>query len=206
VEITKLADVVAFVLPGYLATEFYGLFVRTKKRDDFERLAVSLFFSLTAYSLACAIMWGVHRSDWRTRVSVSINNWCFVLWIFLIAILLGGTWAAISRWRPISVVLRAVNVYHSHHPNVWNMLWEGRRDAWVIVQLDDGTECRGAVRFFTNDPNETTHELWLHPVLIPGDNGSYVENPGLGVYIPGNRIVSVSTYRAEDQPAPNPEG
>jgi len=198
VDVGDIAQIVAFVLPGYLAAQVSDLVVRTKKRDDFERLAVSLFFSLVAYVLVCGAVWFWHRDDWFLRRDICVENWPFVAAVLLVAVLIGGMWGSVGRSRRLTEKLREFGIFYSHYPNVWNSLWESQYQALVIARLDDGTEFRGVLRRFSNDPNQELQELWLRPVYVCDETGEYREEEGLSVYIPANRLVSLSAYRDED--------
>jgi len=202
-EIGDIARLVAYVLPGYVATEFRNLLVRTKKRNDFERLASSLFLSLVAYVLAVAVARLTHRTDWQSHTTINLTNWWFVGLLFTFALSLGYVLARFATCRALQRWLYKHHVDLTEYPNVWNEIWHCEGGApWALVRMKDGSTVFGAVRAYSAEADDPQRELWLFPVREIGEEGT-TEIPGLSVYIPGDQIASISAYRPGDQP---PEG
>jgi len=201
-QIGDIARLVAFVLPGYVAIELRNFLVRTKKRDNFERLASSLFISLIAYTLAACVMRLAYRDDWKSRTTICLANWFFVGVIFFFAILLGYAIARLTTCRRLQDYLYKHHVDLTQYPNVWNEIWHSERGApWAIVRMRDGSECLGAIRAYSVDPDDPYRELWLNPVAKRADPEAEPRIvPGLSLYVPGDQISSVSVYRPDDQP------
>jgi len=201
-QIGNVAELVLFILPGYLATQLRDFLIRTRKPDNFERFAWSLFLSLVAYLPTTQVMKWAYGGGWRQRTNVSLDNLLFIIVLFGFAMATGYVAARLNTSRRLQGVLRRWHVDTSEHPNVWNEIWQCERGApWVIVRLKDGGECFGALRRYSVDPNDSYRELWLFPVAESADPDQEPKTvPGLSVYIPGDQIVSVSAYRPDDQP------
>jgi hypothetical protein len=199
-EIGDIARLVAYVLPGYLATELRNLLVRTKKRNDFERLASCLFLSLVSYVLAAAGVWLAYGDQWALHTTVSLQNWCFVLLLFVFAALLGYAVARLTTWHGLQRWLYKHHVDLTEYPNVWNEIWHCEEGApWVLVRMKDGSTVFGAVKAYSADADDTQRELWLFPVRDLDEDGT-AEIAGLSVYVPGDQIASISAYRPGDKP------
>jgi hypothetical protein len=200
--VDSVAGAVAFVLPGYLAMELCRLLLRAKKRDDFERLAYSLFFSLVAYLLAGSATRAIRQhADWQSSTIVSLENWLFVGLLFVSALLLGYGVARVIAWQRLQEWLRARHLDISEHASVWNEIWHCEEGApWVIVRMKDGSECYGQLRAYTADPDDARREIWLHPVADTADPEQQPEVvPGLSIYVPGDQVISISAYRVEEE-------
>jgi len=194
-----IASAVAFLLPGYVATELRNALVRTKKRDNFERAASSLLLSLLAYLLAGCVVRVAYRETWLEHATISLSGWLFVAAMFAFAVGLGYLMARLMTWKNLQKWLYQHHVDFSQYPNVWNEMWHCEAQApWVVVQMKDGAQVFGAVRAYTADPDETRRELWLWPVLDLTDP-ERKEIPGLSVYIPWEQIACVSVYRPDDR-------
>jgi hypothetical protein len=204
IEVGDVARVVAFVLPGYVASRFYSLQVWTKKRNDLEFLASSLLTSLAAYGIAAASIYSLNHEDWRLHSQVSLENWEFVVGLYLVAAAIGIALGQVVRSRLLRILLGLVGVDWGEHPSVWNEVWQAEGGAmWVLVRLKDGSTAYGALRGYTGDPDETRRELWLHPVYELDEDDPEADPqlvPGLSLYVPGDQIVTVSAYRPQDAP------
>lgn len=205
-DVGDIARIVAYILPGYVANVVRSFFVRDKKRDNFDKLASCLLLSLAAYAIGVGIFFLAYRADWSGRISVCRDNWFFILLLFLIAVLIGYGWARLTTWKRLQLRLYKHKVDYTEFPNVWNEVWHSEEKApWVIAQLKDGSEFFGAVRAYTNDPDEAKRELWLFPVW---DGTNPQENQivnGLSVYIPGDQVKFISVYKPEHRAPANDE-
>jgi hypothetical protein len=199
-EIGDIARLVAYVLPGYAATELRNLLVRTKKRNDFERLASCLLLSLVAYALAVGVAHLRYGAGSVQHTTVSLENWQFVGLLFVFALSLGYILARLTTCRSLQRWLRRHHVDLTEYPSVWNEIWHCETGApWVLVRMKDESTVFGAVRAYSAGADDTQHELWLFPVRQTSGDGSE-EIPGLSVYVPGDQIASISAYRPDDQP------
>ncbi len=192
-----LSDIVAFVLPGYVGMRVYTFLVRTRKRDDFERIAVSLLFSLGAYLLLTLAF----PDSW---CKVDTSHWWFVLLLFLIASLFGYGLARLATWPWLREWLQDHKVDYSPHPSVWHEIWQcPQQGPWARVRLKDGSEYYGQVHKYSTDPDQETAELWLYPVAEineeESESAQETEGPeiieGVSVYLAGDEITSIEAYR-----------
>jgi len=199
-DVSKVAELVTFILPGYVAIQLRDFLVRSKKRDNFERFATSLLISLGAYVCAQGVVFAIHRGGWREHTTVRLENLPFLLLVFALAAGAGYVNARLimSIWLQQRLYRHGLDL--GEHPNVWNEIWNCPNEApWVLVRMKDGAECWGKVRAYSVDPNDHERELWLNPVA-QATNGepALQEIPGLSVYIPGDQIACVSAYRPQD--------
>jgi len=214
VSVESLASIVAFVLPGYGGMRLYEFFVRTKKRNDFERLATSLTLSLASYVAVAGLLLGVTATVRRygipcaeLEIPTSVNlgdwgDWIFVALLFITASLLGLGFSCVARIRSLRLWLREGGLDYSPYPNVWNEMWHcEERAPWAVVKLRDGTSYYGQVHKYSNDPDQDLKELWLFPVATQPEH-AYQESEvidGISVYIPGDDIAAVEAFRVPDE-------
>jgi hypothetical protein len=204
-DIGDIARLIAYVLPGYAATELRNLLVRSKRRNDFERLASCLLLSLVSYALAVGVVGIIYGRDSSSHATVSLQNWPFVTLLFAFALLIGYALARIITCRSLQRWLYRHHLDLTEYPNVWNELWHCEAGApWALVRMKDGSTVFGAVRSYSAGPDDTQRELWLFPVRkimgdVNDDTGTQ-EIPDLSVYVPGDQIASVSVYRPDDSP------
>jgi hypothetical protein len=203
VDISNVAAIVIYILPGFLATELRYFLVPARKGTDFERLVWSVFFSLLGFLAASLVVLALYKADWRRHTSARDLEFVIPLWFF--ALLAGILVAQLTKSSVMKAALRKrCHVAYSEFPSIWNEIWQCPEEAlFVRVHLGDGSVHFGAVHAYTRDPAEQQRELWLRPTYTMDEDWKVGEQlPGLSLYVRAESIVYVEVYRPEDRPPP----
>lgn len=199
-DISNVAEIVLYVLPGFLATELRYFLAPARKGTDFERLVWSVFFSFAGYLAACLVVLAVYGRQWRQYTTADDLAFVIPLWVFA---LLAGALVACATRRPwvAAALSRFLHTKYSEFPSVWNEIWQSPREALFIrVHLSDGSIRFGALHAYTRDPAEQQRELWLRPVYNMDEEGNVGEKlEGMSIFVRAESIVYAEVYRPEDR-------
>lgn len=201
----QVIQTVLYVIPGFIATGIMFFRVPTRKRSDFERLTISVIFSIPIYGLGLLL-------DKLTPVSFTSNTALYFAFSVPCAILAGYLVSGIMKavWFP-DVVQKILKVDFDLAPGVWNLIFDVRKreridawDGWVKVYTMDGATYLGYASHYTIEPDVPEKELFLSRAyrLQMDAAGNVMQEIPIdhGVFLPSQAITRVEFLRGQDAP------
>jgi hypothetical protein len=189
---TDLADIVLFVIPGFVFVQTYRALNPRPRTSHVEQTLWALTFGIGITLLTQAFVGPTaFESDGRAPARLG----AFGLLVGLAAALAilrhlvrvaltraGRRW---GRWRWLA----------PSEPSVWRRLLRDSEGEWVLVELDTGRRYAGWIAEYRFDPDKEHQDLLLEDARRLDDDGNAaLEIPGTGVYLSTQRIVAIEFH------------
>lgn len=190
--------VLTILLPGFLAALVLSALAVRKERSQLEKVIEALVFSFVLYALWTWLILGrpltvsAERVDDRvTRYSISFQPG-ELLWLFLLAVVLGLAMSFLVTNDIPTKVLRAVKITHaSTRSSVWSDVFIDIK-RYALVEFSDGRRILGWPRYISDTPEEAT--LFLERASWVLDDGSEVPIAGPGILVTKNMIIQTVSF------------
>jgi len=183
--------------PGFLILKIVEAMTDTRRRTDLDKIVVAVGYSVWIYFLYlvishCSRLPELPVQYVRTPTPAIDINFVSLALITALTILTGFV---IGKFYNAELLQR-INVRSWITPHllggqtsVWNVALDKYRDRWIAVYMRNGEVLRGAVQWYSDDPEHP--ELFLGrggeqcdiPVTLIGEEGEEEPVPGPGVLI-----------------------
>lgn len=192
--VDNIANILLFVIPGFISTEIYHRKYPAKKDSDFARFAWSVVASLFIFALA-------KGTDSRLGLGLipsegSANPKALTVVALLSAGLFLGLARLGIRSLRLELALRCPRMKwlspssfttwpYVHVPPV----------EWAAVTLNDGTKYLGWIENWTHDPDEPEFDFLLKDARRVDEHlNTMYEIRGKGIYIRSSSLRSIEFY------------
>ena len=191
----------AFLGPGALFYLTVSMFFPQRLERQQTIILRSLAFSVINYAIW---FWAIYliftRSLFSEQLILIAVAWFLI--IFVSPILLGLLFVYLNERNVIGGIFRRVGLNPAHPiATSWDYKFRGtRRDRWVSVRMDDGSEVAGYFGSNSFASSESAErDLYLEDVYRIADDGQWQRVPGSdGVLIPGEHIIHIEFW-SQDQ-------
>jgi hypothetical protein len=181
----EVGRIVSYVAPGYLAQWVYRARYPSRDRPAGELLIMSVALSVPFVALASRLTSSSNQNPTSLR---------FVAALFIPALIVGFA-AAIAR-PALRVPLVALGFSEQPEGSIWQRtLHDLPKDAWVTIDLVDGSKVAGLVRTYPGAAADGVRELFL--VAPRFDDGEELRpvNGAAGVIVRLDEVRTVTLGR-----------
>lgn len=196
-DVSNLQLVIAFVLPGFIASYIRSQFLHGRWPRPSEALLVYLTLSALYLAIVAPLVSVAAKAP--PGSAIGLLGW-FGL-VFVGPVLLGtalGVGAKASIVHRIAKRLRLQTVHPM--PTAWDFRFSGGQPGHLLVSLKDGTKFAGycSDRSFTSsDPLE--RDILIEQVYDIEDNNDWTMRPGKSVLIAGGEISTIEFFERNEQ-------
>jgi len=193
---------IMFLLPGYVFSSTYHMFVPSAREDSATFFLRYLLFSFLNF---CLWFWLIHLvvdsgiiSD-SPFVAILVSIEIVIISPTLLAI--GAAW--LSQRGVLMSLLERLGLRPMHAiPASWDYLFGGLRQVtWMLVTLKDGEKIAGMFgphSFASSDPEE--RDLFLEDVYTIDDDGVWHRSsPDAAILISGSEIKCIELWANQEE-------
>jgi len=184
-DISKIVDVIIYVIPGFILLATYCFFVPSKKGSDFAGFVGSIILSIPIFGFISLL-------ELLLCIKIVSNKLLYVLFSWPFAIVIGWFigWLQKNKFENI---LKKVKVEYSKDPRIWNEFFStfSNSDHFVKALLIDGTILVGYPRYYSIDPNDEIQELVLFPCYVVDENLKILRTINDSVYLNNDKVVCI---------------
>lgn len=195
--------ILIFLVPGFLSMAFLDMLIPARKRDDLQKVASALIFSLAIYFIHSLIFdrspMGVIEKTFGEAKSYEV-----VVPPLSIAVTLGAALlfpvilAALLKYDLHMKLFRMLKVTNrTSRSNVWFDVFTDIK-SYVILNFEDGRRIFGWPQYYSDDPDDKTlflcHAAWIE------DGGELVWLDNKGILItPNQKVETIEFCRIEGE-------
>jgi hypothetical protein len=184
-DISRILDIIIFVIPGFILLSIYSLLTPSKKASDFASLVGSIIFSIPIYGFIYVIQTAV-------CLEIVLNRFLYVVfsWPLAIAVGWGMSWVQKNKAEPI---LKSIKIQYRKDPRIWNKFFSSfsNTSSFARFVLTDSTILIGYPKFFSIDPDDELQEVILNPCYEVDKNSKIIRTFVNDIYLNNDKIILV---------------
>jgi hypothetical protein len=206
VSFSDFFQVLAYLLPGFVAYEIYASQVQPRRRTGIEFTLVSLVLSLSVLfitKLAGRVLSIRYLDVPFSELSRGVASYLQLIWLLGVAICLGFVVAILDYRNVFSHIADSIircgtaGRRRTHKgPTVWVTVLPDAEGRWVVVRTKSGPSYIGFLEYFSRDPRDRTQEVYLTSASFineeTGEIGRDVIGPG--VLLERKNIASIEIW------------
>ena len=205
---TEIELLILFIVPGFVASRAYRLFITEKAKPEFRLLLEWLTGSVLVFGPSLLVVRASFANiDAQPKTAAT---WLFVELLALPAVL-GAAAGMLMRLDLVAKLLARVGVIHPT-PTAWDYYFGKREPCYVLITLEDGHRVGGLWHeksFASSDPDE--RDIYLEITWQVNSRGEF-DKPiqgTKGILVPGSRIRQVEFFeipKPQEQEEVSPDG
>lgn len=189
-EISKIFDIIIFVIPGFILLSIYSLLVPSKKASDFASFVGSIIFSIPIYGF-------IYLVQILISVEIVTQRFLYVIlsWPLAVAVGWGMSWIQKNKAEKI---LKAIKIEYRKDPRIWNKFFSAFSNTANFARfvLTDGKILIGYPKFFSIDPDDQLQEIILNPCYEVNKEYQIMRTFEDNIYLNNDKIVLVENIGA----------
>ena len=193
----SLYIVVAFILPGLIASYVRSQFLSGRIQSQSESILTYLTLSLVYAGMVIPIF-GEFPG---TTVDGSRDGLLWFAIIFIGPAAFGGVLGFIAQQGPGRRILRRWGINSDHViPSAWDWRFSSLEECWVMITLKNETKFAGYCgqnSFMSSDPSE--RDMFIEHVFAVGDDDTWKSCPGKSLLVTSGEISTIEFWRIERQ-------
>lgn len=188
-------QILAYILPGFVAYEIYASQIQPRRRTGVEFSLISLILSLLVVLITKAIGRTFHISSLDipfSNLGQGVTSYAHFLWLLGVAISLGFVGAVLDYWNVFTHIANQIirvgtagrmGARSVRGPTVWVTVLRESEGRWVVVRTLSGPAYIGFLEYFSRDPRDPTQEIYLTAASYlddeTGEVGKAIDGPGV---------------------------
>lgn len=189
--------ILVFLVPGFLSMAFLDMLVPSRKRDDLQKVASALIFSLIIYFVHSLVfarspMGVIEKTVGEAKsYEVAVPALSIAL-ISGLALLLPAVLAFLQKYDLHMKFFRRLRVTdRTSRSNVWFDVFTDIK-AHVIVNFEDGRRLLGWPQYYSDDPEDKS--LFLCQAAWIGENNELIALDSKGILITPNQKIDTIEF------------
>jgi hypothetical protein len=196
-DVSNLQLVIAFVLPGFIASYIRSQFLHGR----WPRPSEALLVYLTLSALYLAIVTPLVGLAAKTSPDSIVGLLAWFGLVFVGPVVLGVALGLGARASIVHRVAHRLGLQTVHPmPTAWDYRFSGGKPGHLLVRLKDGTKFAGycSDRSFTSsDPLE--RDILIEQIYEIGDDNKWVIQPGKSALVAGGEISTIEFFEEAKQ-------
>ena len=193
-----LIEFIIFVIPGFIAVEFYRSFYPARQKNTFSQIGMSISLGLiiviAVHSLGYSILSVVDKS--RIVITVDAKS-ILVLLVSGAAFGILLTFLHFIRFR-LSKWCDLFSWLSPDPQQVWASINGVEDDDWAVVYLKDGSQYLGYIAEYVFDPNKDDHDFLLSEAKRVNEKlEERYSITGKGVYINTRDVTRIEFLKGD---------
>ena len=201
-DVSKIVDIIVYVIPGFILLATYSFLVPSKKGSDFARFVASIIFSLPVFGLVSLLEILV---GWE----IVSNRYLYIVFSWPLAVIIGWVLATLQS-KVFAPLMAIAGVEYSEDPRTWNSFFSAFSDSddFLRVFLTDGTILIGYPEYYSIDPNDDIQEVILSPCYVVDEKFKIIRIMDGDTYLNNDKIVyieNIGQIDVSEEPEPTDE-
>jgi hypothetical protein len=204
-------EVLAYLLPGFVAYEIYASQVQPRRRTGLEFTLVSLILSLSVLFVtkSAGRLFRIPYLDVPfSELNKGVTSYRQLIWLLGVAICLGFVVAILDHRNCFSYIadsiisLGTAGRRRAHRgPTVWVTVLPQAEGRWVVVRTISGPSYIGFLEYFSRDPRDPTQEVFLSAASLINEETGDVQRDivGPGVLLERKNIASIEIWNQQSE-------